>query len=570
VNYVRLSTAITGNERNWTFIGVPKWKQDHTGHIYPPVWSYPNFDPDPSLVPEGYAHELARLDFALLTYQPLADTDVSVDYKCPYGSVLHGGIVFRAMDSSRFYVVDIEDMGRKGNAYELTLWLQDATGYWKQLARGIAPHSVAHDKIVQRGCRTREEWNHSSPDWVTVRVQASGSFMRVSMDGRIVFETRDRTYPVGCAGLLGRGAVFFRNLTIEGIPAELPAPWTTHKGELPRFFYPGGEQPEGFNAYPIACRAGKATLAAWSHAPRLTNPSAPTFLVLTRSEDEGRSWSAPQRMFGRDGHNCYPSSIFSHRDGALSCLVSIAPVGGGEEGEPLPLVLRSADGGMNWSEVGEFTCGGRPLRARSEGGAPVSLYSPMMRLSDGSVVMCGYEYGTVPGGGVGSNAERLDRSLLFRSEDDGHTWNEPVYFDETNFDHNECMLAETEPGRLVAFMRTLSAPHMWTSTSDDGGRTWTPLVQSSVSAECPFLLRHSSGALVMGSRGGPGTCVTLSFDGGRTWTDTVCMSPSSAMMGMVEMADGRVLNVMHEGYRSPGYIRGQFFRVTPGGPVAAP
>jgi hypothetical protein len=47
------------------------------------------------------------------------------------------------------------------------------------------------------------------------------------------------------------------------------------------------------------------------------------------------------------------------------------------------------------------------------------------------------------------------------------------------------------------------------------------------------------------------------------------ISPASAMIGMTETTDGRVLIAMHEGYRVPGYIRGQFFRVTPEGPVPA-
>ena len=106
---------------------------------------------------------------------------------------------------------------------------------------------------------------------------------------------------------------------------------------------------------------------------------------------------------------------------------------------------------------------------------------------------------------------------------------------------------------------------MWTSTSEDGGQTWTPLVQSDLSAECPVLLRHRSGALILRSRGN-GTFLRLSFDQGRTWTRAYRTSPASAMMAMVEMSDGRVLNVMHEGYRVPGYVRGQFFRVTPDGP----
>lgn len=128
---------------------------------------------------------------------------------------------------------DVVDLGRKAQVYELSLWLQEATGYRRKLAGGLAPHSVVPDRIVQGGIRTRAEWDHSSPDWVTLRVQASGTFIRVSVDGQIVFELRDPTYPVGNVGLVGRGAVYFRNLNVEGVPGELPELWTEHDGELP-------------------------------------------------------------------------------------------------------------------------------------------------------------------------------------------------------------------------------------------------------------------------------------------------------------------------------------------------
>jgi hypothetical protein len=327
MHFIRLNTTLTDNEADWTFIGVPKWKQDSDGVIYPPVWSYPNFDPDPSQVPNHYAHELAREDFAFLTSQPFEDTDISVEHKCPYGSVLHGGIVFRAVDSARFYVLDIVDLGRKAQAYELILWMQEATGYRRELARGTASHSVVPDRIVQTGPKTRQEWYHSSPDWVTVRVQASGMFIRVSLDGQIVFELRDSTYPVGYVGLVARGAVTFRNLRVEGVPGELSEPWTKHEGELPHFFYPGGEQPEGFNAYPVACHTdGGLTLVAWSHAPMSADPWTGMHSVLTCSEDEGRTWSQPECLFSQSGHSCGCVSIFAHRDGTISALVGATPV----------------------------------------------------------------------------------------------------------------------------------------------------------------------------------------------------------------------------------------------------
>ena len=111
---VELDTLLIGGERDWTFIGVPKWKQDMVGVIYPPVWSNPRFDPDPAGRPDSYADELAREDYAFLTSQPLGETDVSVEFKYFYSSVVNGGIVFRAADSSRCYVIDIESRGHKG------------------------------------------------------------------------------------------------------------------------------------------------------------------------------------------------------------------------------------------------------------------------------------------------------------------------------------------------------------------------------------------------------------------------------------------------------------------------
>ncbi|MEW6751248.1 MAG: sialidase family protein [Candidatus Latescibacterota bacterium] len=554
----RLNAALTGNQESWTFIGHPGWRQDHDGLIYPPVWSYGSFDPDPARVPNLYAHELAREDYAFLTAAALGDTDVSVDYKCPYGAVLHGGIVFRAADSACCYVLDVNDLGRKAQAYELALWVQDAAGVRRLLASAVRPHSVVPERIVQQGVRTRSEWDHSSPDWVRLRVQASGSYIRVSMDGQIACELRDDTYPVGCAGLVARGSVCFRNLQVEGTPEEPKQPWHAHAGELPRFFYPGTAQPEGFNAYPVVCRSEDGlTLVAWSHRPRTGGGVAS--VVLTCSADEGQSWSRPAAILSRAGSHCAPTSLFAHRDGTLSCLVAFAP---DSQAGAVTLVLRSRDQGRSWVEGGELALAGRPLSSLQH----THLYSPMLRQSDGSVVMCGYEADSSRGD---DNSRRRDRSRLFRSADDGITWQEPVYLDPANFDHNECMVAEVAPGRLVAFMRTLRAVNMWTSRSADGGHIWSRLAQSEISAECPCLLAHRSGTLILGSRGA-GTFLRLSPDGGQTWGGLFRLSPASAMMGMAEMADGRVLVVMHEGYRVPGNVRGQYFRVTPDGPVACP
>jgi len=548
----RLDTRLGGNESRWQFVGVPQWKQDAEGIIYPPAWPAAQIT-----VVGAYSYDLAREDYGFLTGEVLADVELSVAFKQYYSSVVNGGVVFRAVDSARCYVADVEDMGRKGQDYKVTLWRQDKTGYRRELATGFAPHSHLPAHIVQTGPDSEEEWYESSPEWAMLRVRAEGSHIEVGLDGTTVIAVEDDTYGAGYVGLVARGPVLFKDLHVQGTAGHLAEPWTRHEGELPRFFYPGGTQSEGFNAFPLVCSKGETVFVAWAYGAHAFKP---TTLLLTRSDDGGRTWTKPQPIsHPLVSESTGASSLFVHEDGRLSCLISFL-----QDDEEDCGFIGSTDNGATWLGPVLFRPGGKKLSAWG----PLHLYSPVIRLSDGTLVMTGYEADTVPGGDVGRNDQRLDRSVLFRSEDDGITWSGPVYFDKQNFDHNECMVAETEPGKLVAFMRTLRARNMWTSVSADGGLTWTKLSQSNISGECPYLLAHSSGALIMCNRGF-GTFIKLSFDHGKSWTEEYRISPASAMVGMTEMPDKTVFIAMHEGYRVPGHIRGQFFRVTRQGPDSA-
>ena len=304
-------------------------------------------------------------------------------------------------------------------------------------------------------------------------------------------------------------------------------------------------------------------MVCWTHAETGRPDGDREYtIVVSRSGDNGVTWTTPALLFGpTSAGKCVPTSVFAHTDGTLSCLVS-APEKPGAEWRT-PRFVRSRDGGETWKVEEELLVAGRSL-------APyTSAYSPMGRLSDGTVVMTGYEWKPAPGTQGRTSAERLDRSLLFRSSDDGYTFGEAVYFDQTNFDHNECMVAEVEPGTLVAFMRTLRAPTMWMSRSNDSGKSWDPLRPSDVSGECPYLVYHSSGTLIMFNRG-EGSFVRLSTDRGASWSEQYRISPCSAMIGMTEVGDGLMMIVMHEGFRTPGYIRGQIFRIAREGGRAEP
>jgi len=564
---LHLNTKLIGNESNWSFVGVPKWKEDDEGIIYPPVWSNPLFDRGPDLIPHSYAHELAREDYAFIKSKPLEDIDITVEYKCYYGAVIHGGVVFRAIDSRRFYVLEIRDNGRKGSSYDLVLSVQDSSGYRREIAIKSMPHSVVPDRFVQGGrMKNKAEWFQSGPDWVRVRVQATGSFIRVSMNGQIAYDLRDTTYPIGRVGLIAIGAVAFRNLEVKGTESEEQLSWKKYDGEFPKYFLPGGEQPVGFNAYPVVCRTDdNKIIAVWSHSDSSSKYEDGSVILCTYSDDEGKTWSKPKTIYKKDGYGCTATSLYAHRNGTVSLIFSAIPRKEKERGAQT-LVIRSKTDGKTWSASKEFLVAGKPLSDYKN----VNLYSIISRLSNNNVVMTGYQAVIIKGAKYESNATRKDQTLLFRSYDDGFTWGKPTFIDKNNYDHNECMVAEVKPGHLIAFMRTLRAPYMWKSTSNDYGHTWTPLVQSEMrDVSCPFLMKLSEGPLILGSRG-PGTFINISYDDGKTWSKPYRISPASAMMSMVEMPDGRVLILMHEGYRwFGGKIRGQFFRVTKNGPVAA-
>ena len=91
-----------------------------------------------------------------------------------------------------------------------------------------------------------------------------------------------------------------------------------------------------------------------------------------------------------------------------------------------------------------------------------------------------------------------------------------------------------------------------------------PAGLAGLAARDPYLLRHSSGALVMGSRG-YGIFMKTSLDNGRTWTLETRISHCSGMMGMTEMNDGRILVVFHEAYRTPTRVRLQYMRIAEDG-----
>ena len=550
---------LKGNESQWRFVGAPEWRVGPQGWVLPPAW------PKAQITYVGsYSYDLARTDYAFFTGATLADIELSVELDIYYSTAPYGGVAFRAEDSARCYLVEVRAIARDFQEYRVVLWRRDEGGIWRELAAA----SAALPEVEHPAPRNAEEWFESSPGWVELRVKATGSHLQVALDGTALLAVEDDAYPTGCVGLFAHGPVLFRHLRVKGAEGEASRPWTTHEGALPCFFYPGkdGKQPHGFNAFPAVAVRDKTVYVAWVHGAVSLYPTTP---LLTRSDDGGRTWTPPRRIErpeligtgkSSDGLPSFIYALFVHEDGRLSGGYGVCGYRRPRKVEAGFLV--STDRGATWSDPVAFRPGGKDID--HWGGWALQPYSPISRLSDGTLVMTWWERA-----GTAGDPSRC-RSVLFRSTDDGRTWGAPIYFDEQNFDTNEATVAETAPGKLIVFARPRGGRTMWTGTSDDGGVTWTKLVPSDLIGYSPITLAHSSGALVLASRDGGRNSISLSFDQGRSWSKRYRMSPAGGMLNMVELADGTVLIVMCEGYRVGQSIRAQRFRVTARGPVPAP
>lgn len=117
---------------------------------------------------------------------------------------------------------------------------------------------------------------------------------------------------------------------------------------------------------------------------------------------------------------------------------------------------------------------------------------------------------------------------LMVSNDNGHTFKRraSIAVDREGKDlYGEPTLAETADGQLICAIRKTDhqqKPLVLTFSSDDG-HTWTPPEKINDFGVFPYLLRLSSGPLIL-SYGRPGVWIRINEDGlGKTWSDPICI-----------------------------------------------
>jgi len=330
-----------------------------------------------------------------------------------------------------------------------------------------------------------------------------------------------------------------------------------------------------YQAWPTVAKDENGVLYAASSGHRLGHVCPFGKDLLYISHDEGESWLGPiiandtyldDRDAGLiawgDGQLllnwfCHPGEFMDGRIGrnpevSLPVSIGVREMWRGLPAEEKPFgsfVKLSQDGGKTWSQ-----------RIR----VPLTAPHGPIRRKDGSFLYFGKSF----------HAEALgyepQRIYAAQSRDGGLTWEklgvvptvegvEPNRFCEPH-------VVELPDGTLLGAIRVNREEktvdnEVYTTFSYDGGKTWSAPQNIGQIGAPPYLLLHSSGAIVLttGRRIAPfGERARLSYDGGKTWSDEIVISEEAPDWDLgypssVELSDGSILTVYYQKYPGDSY-----------------
>ena len=339
-----------------------------------------------------------------------------------------------------------------------------------------------------------------------------------------------------------------------------------------------GRTPEGFfryQAWPTVVRGEDGTLYAASSGHRLGHVCPFGKNLLYISTDEGKTWRGPQiindtYMDDRDAGLCawgegnllltwFNSSMEGldkrePRTPLLSTPMAKAVrdtwrTMAAEDNKAASFVRLSRDKGLTWGERVQV---------------PVTSPHGPVRTADGKLFYFGKEFRAF------SEDYETGEICAIESADDGMTWTKlgvvPVP-DGIPLDRiHEPHAIVLPDGRLLGGIRISgesdrSGNTVYTTFSNDGGKTWTVPQPTGASGTPPHFLLHSSGAVVLtfGRRGNSNFEIAMiSYDGGQTWGDEIVISPESPDWDLgypssVELSDGSIFTVYYQKYGNDTY-----------------
>lgn len=330
------------------------------------------------------------------------------------------------------------------------------------------------------------------------------------------------------------------------------------------------DDPQHYHGWPTLARRSNGELILLYSGGREDHVCPFGRLELMRSSDEGKTWSQPTVVFEtaiddresglmETARGTLLANTFTSVDflGLLAEAEQIAPgtpdawaperlnrwqavrdqlIADQRQAVPGMWMIRSADGGMNWS---------KPYKS------PITSPHGPIQLADGRLLHAGKEV-------VGTG-----RTGVCESTDDGQTWQWLAEIpqrpgDSSQIDYHELHMVEAADGRLLAHIRNHNANNFYETLqaeSSDGGKSWTLPYSISVWGLPSHLLRLMDGRLLMsyGYRRTPfGNQARVSNDQGRTWSEALTISDDGVggdlgYPSTVQLSDGSLLSVWYEG-----------------------
>lgn len=452
-------------------------------------------------------------------YSPAEFEDVTITAKFlvePRAEgVLACGFIIRAADARNYYYVHFDH----GQA----ILVRHSTGLeWNEIKRvgGL---------------------NKPAGQWHEGRVECRGDTLRVSLNGKFLYEAKDSKLRRGRIGFYGsQGLVRVKDIVVEGTPLKPAKEFSFPKPNYVIVCEDAGAG--GYEAFPDICRLSDGRLMAVFYAgyghvalPNMQLPKGGRICYCT-SSDEGNTWTPANILFDGPDDDRDPS-IVQLKNGQLICNFFSLRKGTGGKEPYMGLgswIVTSNDLGKTWSKprrISESFYCSSPIRELSTGRLILGLYNESPKTASGAVIF---------------------------SDDGGRSWSKEVVIDNGGIRLDaETDLIELKNGLLYAAQRA----QMSYAISTDRGGTWTVSKPMGFAGHCPCFLRTNDDIILLAHRL-PNTSLHYSLDECKTWSQNVLIDDViGAYPSMVNLKDGSVLVVYYE-EGAGSSIRAKRFRAT--------
>jgi len=327
--------------------------------------------------------------------------------------------------------------------------------------------------------------------------------------------------------------------------------------------YKSGE--EGYQCFriPAIVATVQGTLLAFAEGRKYgCDDTGDIDLVVKRSVDGGKNWSDLSVVWHDEGNTCgNPSPVVDYATGRL-CLLSTWNLGtdrepriidGTSQNTRKVFVLTSVDDGITWSTAREITKEvKKPEWTWYATGPGNGIQMHTGKFRGRLIVPCDHIEATT----------RRCYSHTIHSDDGGRSWH--LGGSTPSDGVNESTVAELADGTLLLNMRNHGSGRLrQTSTSTDGGETWSDLKRDTTLIEpvCQASLirfnHNSRGPVLAFSNPASRSAridmtVRISYDQGRSWALKQLIYPGpSAYSNLVLMPNGNLACLFEAGQESP-------------------